>query len=293
MSAQVVTSSLQTLVEKAEAIPPKLDKARPDSDQWHTLELLGQRLMEAASVIQQTIQTRKKSRYELAWKEAELLRSQSADAKKVLFAKPPTKMPTVFKRNIVNIFRPPKMSRLDGDVTKQRKAITGQRCEQIRMLSPDGIISWANAFPLSTWEGGAMPEDRFTVLIEHIEPDVPSCWPSVVREALGVYQEEDLPHDPAYQSFLQALDDKTSPQSRKRKRKRVSWDDEPAEAEGSSRVDERRASCFPDDPNQDVSFTFWCGANEGYRLNREFGLQRQDSNATGIIWEDIGMYEFT
>jgi hypothetical protein len=29
---------------------------------------------------------------------------------------------------------------------------------------------------------------------------------------------------------------------------------------------------FPKDFTQDVSFTIWCGANDGYRLNDVFGL---------------------
>lgn len=38
------------------------------------------------------------------------------------------------------------------------------------------------------------------------------------------------------------------------------------------------AACFPKDPTQDVSFTFWCGLEEAYRLNNTFGLQREISS---------------
>jgi hypothetical protein len=35
------------------------------------------------------------------------------------------------------------------------------------------------------------------------------------------------------------------------------------------------ASLFPQDDTQDVSFTIWCGHNDGYFLNNVFGVQRE------------------
>jgi hypothetical protein len=35
------------------------------------------------------------------------------------------------------------------------------------------------------------------------------------------------------------------------------------------------ASLFPKDDTQDVSFTIWCGHNDGYSLNNVFGVRRE------------------
>jgi hypothetical protein len=38
------------------------------------------------------------------------------------------------------------------------------------------------------------------------------------------------------------------------------------------------ATLFPKDYTQDVSFTIWCGHNDGYRLNHVFGMENAISS---------------
>src|SRR5205823_4666448 len=97
----------------------------------------------------------------------------------------------VFRRNILLIFEGPKASVFDSEDIKLRKESTQKRCDMIRKLSSDGIISWAVAYPPTQWAGGIMASDVFDCLTDDIEPNVVQTWPPVIRDTLHKLKEDE------------------------------------------------------------------------------------------------------
>lgn len=183
MSASCVVAQLQSLTEKAEQLVLKLDKTYPSEEQWSTLGKLSQTLQSTARQIGNKILVLRNTRRERAWKDSTELRSQALARKGDLLTNGRLKS-GVFRRNITAIFEGPKDSSFDSTEIKTRKATTRQRCEDIRQLSYDGVISWAIAFPPTLWAGGSMATDIFTCLLDDIEPDIALNWPSVIQDTL-------------------------------------------------------------------------------------------------------------
>ena len=205
MSTASVVSQLRTILAKAEQLIPKLGKVYPTEEQWGVLGELSVKLGATAAKIGDSIRIMKESRSHRAWKESEKLRSQASSCKGDLLTNGRLKQPAVFRRNIITIFEGPKDSKFDSEDVKLRKAATRQRCEQIRRLSSDGVVSWAISFAPTVWAGGSVGSDIFICLLDGIEPELPLSWPSVVQETLKMLleDEEALQRCPEYQAFLE------------------------------------------------------------------------------------------
>ena len=67
---------------------------------------------------------------------------------------------------------------------KFRKESTRRRCEIIRDLSPDGIISWAITYAPTLRSGGSMSSDVFDCLDKSIEPELGQSWQAVIQDML-------------------------------------------------------------------------------------------------------------
>jgi hypothetical protein len=204
MSAITVISHLKSLLVKAEEVPSKFAKLYPTDIQWDELKDLGMSFSEAANKVSTEIQVLMKSRAERAWKDSEPHRLRVQNLRGELFADGRLKQAHIFRRNITTIFEGPKDSSFDSEDVKFRKASTRRRCEQIRGLSPDGVISWAMAFSPSVWAGGAMAEDIFTCLLNDIDPELIQPWPRTIRETLHTLRkdEESLQESGHYNNLL-------------------------------------------------------------------------------------------
>ena len=204
MSAAAVVSQLRGLLEKANLLIPKISKIYPNEEQWGALGDISKRLTTTATRLENEIRASKESRAERAWKESEKLRSHALACKGELLSNGRLKQPPVFRRNITTIFEGPKDSKFDSEDVKVRKALTRQRCEQIRQLSPSGVISWAMAYAPSLWAAGSMSMEVFTCLLDDIEPDQRPPWPSIIGETLHMLlaDEEFLSASLEYREFL-------------------------------------------------------------------------------------------
>lgn len=204
MSAATVVSQLRGLLEKANLLIPKISKIYPNEEQWEALGDISKSLKTTATRMENKIRESKESRAERAWKESEKLRSHALACKGELLTNNRLKQQPVFRRNIVTIFEGPKDSKFDSEDIKVRKALTRQRCEQIRQLSPSGVISWAMAYAPSLWAGGSMSIEIFTCLLDDIEPDQRPPWPSIIGETLHMLldDEEVLSASLEYREFL-------------------------------------------------------------------------------------------
>ncbi|OQE69869.1 hypothetical protein PENNAL_c0126G11276 [Penicillium nalgiovense] len=244
MSATAVVSQLRGLLEKANSLMPKISKIYPSEEQWAALGDISKSLKTTATRLENKIRESKESRAERAWKESEKLRSHALACKGELLTNGRLKQQPVFRRNIATIFEGPKDSKFDSEEVKVRKALTRQRCEQIRHLSPSGIISWAMAYAPSLWAAGSMSMDVFSCLLDDIEPDQHPPWPSIVGETLHklLDDEEFLSASLEYREFMKAYD--CLPDvclDRRRKRRRLDHGHNEGMTQGQiSPLDEKR-----------------------------------------------------
>lgn len=204
MSVTVILSQLTTLVEKSEQLRERFRKVYPTIDQWNTLSDLSSKLADAVTKLQEETRLLRESRTERAWQESEKHSSHAQSARGDLFAKGRLAQSAVFRRNIVTIFLGPKDSTFDSEDTKFKKESTRRRCEKIRDLSPDGVISWAIAYAPTLWAGGSMPSDVFDCLVDDIKPEVVQTWPAAIQDTLHKLKEdeESLDRSPEYKKFL-------------------------------------------------------------------------------------------
>ena len=179
-----------------------------------TLSDLSLKLSEAAKKVQDEIRVLKESRTERAWKESEGHRSSAQSLRGDLFAKGRLKQSAVFRRNIITICEGPKDSRFDSEDVKFRKESTRKRCELIRGLSPNAVVSWAIAFAPTLWAGGSMASDVFTCILDDIEPELVQRWPPVIRDTLHMLREdEESLQSPEYGEFLKGWSARSSENS--------------------------------------------------------------------------------
>ncbi|KAF2448820.1 hypothetical protein P171DRAFT_353705 [Karstenula rhodostoma CBS 690.94] len=221
MSVATVISQLKGLLVKAETLPLKFSKVYPSDGQWDTLIDLSSSLSHATKKVEDEIRMLKESRSERAWEESKEHRSNAQSSRGDLFAKGRLKNPHIFRRNIVTIFGGPKDSKFDSEDMKIRKESTRHRCELIRGLSADGVISWAIAYPPTLWAAGSMALDVFTCLLDDIEPELEQAWPPMVRETLHLLKADEgfLESSHVYEEFLEGHNLSQTPgQSRKRRR---------------------------------------------------------------------------
>lgn len=109
---------------------------------------------------------------------------------------------STFVRNIVLIFNGPNHHVLDSKATSLKKRATQKRCEKLRKLSPDGILSWAISYEPSSWTGGIMGNDKFDCLLEDVDPKSAQPWPACVHEELQRLRSFDaLGNSPTFISF--------------------------------------------------------------------------------------------
>ncbi len=83
------------------------------------------------------------------------------------------------------------------------KALTRERCEKIRALGPDGVLSWASTFAPHLWEPGLMGNEHFNQLLQYEEPiQGYMCSAGVYDMLLALRTDEMLQESHEYQHFL-------------------------------------------------------------------------------------------
>lgn len=255
---------------------------------------------------------------EQIWKASERNRTKAQAAIQTVLSGDHFGSSAVFRRNIKLIFQGPPESNFDSKDTVWRKTVIKKRCERIMQLSTDGIISWAIAYSPTNWNPCFMSNDMFSCLLEDIEPADRKLWPPAVCDTLSKLAEEELREcrnlqklvselsqplhgmdcgsqdlrPPAVRSSLQhqSLDREMKhmftdapaqnvaklPQPfRTAVLSSAQWKSERARGYGTTAC---MATLFPKDETQDVSFTIWCGHNEGYRINDVYGVKHAISS---------------
>ena len=169
------------------------------------LEALISRFVESSAAIKAKVESVKTGVEADAWKRSEDLRTRAETTISTILEDGDSKISPVFKRNLLLIFHGPDFSDLDSDEMTYRKKGTQVRCERLRNLSSNGILSWALSFPPSTWSAGIMANDIFNCLIDDIEPHNNITWPPAIRTKLQEFwKHKVLQSSPEYARFVES-----------------------------------------------------------------------------------------
>jgi hypothetical protein len=199
-------SHLESLVQKAESIAESMGyvKACQSKEQYCSLEALSNRLQEAAAKVAGRIERLEEGRAEQIREEGRKFLSQADITRESIIENNQLRSIPMFRKNIKLIFEGPKDSALDPGWITSRNKQTRTRCELIRELNPDGVISWGAALAPSIWTASCMQNHIFDYLIEEIEPEEVQMWPPKIGEILHVFEvEESFAQSQEYHKFLE------------------------------------------------------------------------------------------
>lgn len=199
-----VLNQFRALVEKAKTLELKLDRIGVNENQWDELNSLTKTFSATAKKINDKVQILKVTRIEQAQKEVKKYREKVIASRLDVLSMRQVKKKIIVRRNIAIIFLGPEISSFDSEDEKLKKSHIQRRSELIRRLSPDGVISWAIAFPPSLWTGSSMSMEVFSCLLHDAEPDEIPPWPSEIRDLLQKVTKGDnlLAESPEYIDFL-------------------------------------------------------------------------------------------
>jgi hypothetical protein len=205
MSVPSAISQLESLVKKAESIAESIChiKVCQTKEQFCSLEALNRRLQEAAAKVAGRIERLEEGRAKRVREEGRKFLSQAETTRASIIENNQLRSIPAFRKNITLIFEGPEDSALDPGWITSRNKQTRKRCELIRELNPDGVISWAAALAPSVWTAGCMQNHIFDYLIEEIEPEEVQAWPTKMKEVLHIFGvEKSLAHSQEYDNFL-------------------------------------------------------------------------------------------
>jgi hypothetical protein len=205
MLTSTAVSQLESLISKTRLLAESIRCIRPcpNTEHYQTFEPLKVQFQDAVGQVKDAIELLESETAERVRKESEKFLDQAQSATTHIIENGQPKSISPFRKCLTMVFEGPKDSALDAGPVKARNKQTRQRCELIRGLNCDGIISWAAALPQSNWAAGNMHNHIFTHLLESIEPQEKVAWPSRMIEILRIFgQEEPLSRCGEYQEFL-------------------------------------------------------------------------------------------
>lgn len=157
-----------------------------------TLDGIVANLKDIVVVIESKLGPRKRLWMEQTWKDSEPHRLKAQSTIATVLSTGKLRNSAIFRRNIKLIYCGPPQSEFDSKDTKWRRGIIQKRCSRIQQLSPEGIVSWAIAYPPTTWGPCFMSNEMFDCLIEDIEPRDRKKWPGIVYETLSRLKDREI-----------------------------------------------------------------------------------------------------
>ncbi|CZS86051.1 unnamed protein product [Fusarium graminearum] len=173
------------------------DPSKYNEEELSELTRLGEKL-EGIGV---TLLSKAESKY--AWQASAGLRFKVATATSKVIAKKEVLLPVSFRRSIKAIFIGPESLLQSQGLWQKRHKNFEKRCQRLRKLSSNAIITWALAFSPNSWLVHNMRNDIFSCLITFAESRPPMMWPSKVHEVLEALQKDpDLSQNFHYIRFV-------------------------------------------------------------------------------------------
>lgn len=146
-------SHLESLVQKAESVAESICKVNvcQSKEQYCSLATLSSRLQDAAAKVAGRTERLEEGRAKQIREEGGKFLSQAETTRASIIENNQLKSIPAFRKSIALIFEGPKDSALDPGWIKSKNKQTRMRCEAIRELNHDGVISWASALAPSVW----------------------------------------------------------------------------------------------------------------------------------------------
>lgn len=180
-----ITNRLNSIARELDTLNSAMRGISLSETDLQTLDTIAASLKDIVVVIESRTGSRKRLWTEQTWKNSEQHRLKAQHMVATVLSSGKLRNPAVFRRNIKLIYVGPPQSEFDSKDATWRKDVIHKRCSRIQQLSPDGIVSWAIAYPPTTWGPCFMPNDTFDCLIEDIEPRDRKKWPEAVTETLS------------------------------------------------------------------------------------------------------------
>ncbi|RSL80747.1 hypothetical protein CEP52_017331 [Fusarium oligoseptatum] len=312
--ATSIIQQLKNVLHGTEAVEASLHEIHLTQEARIELDMIADRFRVLAVTIGKKTQSFKSGQDDESWERSKVRREKAGNALiKVLTE---NKLPDlrVLRKNLITIFCGPEKHQHDSPPVKTKKLTTEKRCEMLRQLSPDGIISWAIGHPCGTWAGGVMGNDVFNCLLQNVEPNDIVHWPSQLHEILAELRQTHMLHNDAFDNDSSrhdappgdaiTLNPVRLPPNQRNRETQSMFSNAPVDlietllprpfrefVKNSEQWKWERSqgysttSCvntlFPLSVGDDVSVTIWVGHNEGYRLNDMFGVTRCFASYTG------------
>lgn len=189
--------SLTTAIRDIEEwLSTAVDHSLTDSEQRELCNL-GNRLGYLASKINSTASQSKQSARQVS---QEML-SQARVSVQKLFDMNDLR-PSNFNRNITTIFGSPKATASLTPAAKRGVELCKERCERLRKLSADGIVTWAISYKSAEWTA-RLKKDVFDSLVSTIEPTEIQHWSAVVGKNLEALRNGSLGNNKEYNEFVE------------------------------------------------------------------------------------------
>jgi hypothetical protein len=179
-----IVNQLSSVAKDLDALNLAMRDISLSETDLQTLETVAANLKDILVIIESKTGLRKYSWTEQAWKDSEPHRLKAQAIIAAVLSKKRLQNPAVFRRNIKLIYCGSPQSEFDSKDTTWRRGVVQKRCSRIQQLSPDGIISWAIAYPPTTWGPCFMSNEIFDCLIEDVEPRDRKKWPDAVCQTL-------------------------------------------------------------------------------------------------------------
>jgi hypothetical protein len=207
-SVSTAISYLRSLVQRAESTTESLCQVEVchTKEQFYSLDALSKRLEEATETVAKQIQWLKSRQEQQTHEEGGRFILQVETTRMNIIENKEVKSIAAFRKSMTLIFSGPMDSPLDSVWDTSRNKQTRKRCEAIRELSPDGLVSWAAALAPSVWTASSMQNLVFDYLLGIIEPDDVQRWPPKMMEILHVFGVETgtpLSRSQEYRTFLE------------------------------------------------------------------------------------------
>jgi hypothetical protein len=183
--AAIVINQLNSVAGDLDALSLAMRDLSLSGTDLQMMEAVAAKLKDIIVIIESKTGLRKRPWTEQTWKNSEPHRLKAQSIIATVISKGRLHNPAVFRRNIKLIYCGPQQSEFDSKDTKWRRAVVQKRCSRIQQLSPNGIVSWAIAYPPTTWGPCFMPNEIFDCLIEDIEPRDRKKWPDAVCRTLS------------------------------------------------------------------------------------------------------------
>ncbi|KAJ4176741.1 hypothetical protein NW767_015349, partial [Fusarium falciforme] len=187
-----IIHQLRGILQGTETLEERLRDIHLSRESRTELDLIADKFRALANTIGKKTQSFKPVRQDQIWEKSKDRREKAENIVRNVCAQ--NKLPDlrVFRKNLTTIFNGPDTYETDSSRNISKKAATRKRCERLRKLSADGIISWAIAHPCGTWASGMMGNDLFDCLVDDIEPRDHINWPGEVNQILRELQTKEI-----------------------------------------------------------------------------------------------------